>query len=83
MTHGSVLLVDDEEKILKTLGRALREDEHEVTTTSSPQEALRLLSARQFDVLIVDYLMPGLTGMDVVRLYDTYLSQFLPERVGT
>ena len=38
MTHGTVLLVDDEEKILKTLGRALREDEHEVTTTSSPRK---------------------------------------------
>jgi DNA-binding NtrC family response regulator len=67
MTRGTVLLVDDEEKILKTLGRALREDEHEVTTTSSPQEALRLLGARQFDVLIIDYLMPAMTGLDVVR----------------
>ena len=67
MRHGAVLLVDDEEKILKTLGRALREDEHEVTTTASPQEALRLLSSRQFDVLVIDYLMPGLTGLDVVR----------------
>lgn len=67
MTHGTVLLVDDEEKILKTLGRALREDEHEVTTTSSAQEALRLLGARQFDVLVIDYLMPGVTGLDVVR----------------
>jgi len=67
MTHGTVLLVDDEEKILKTLGRALREDEHEVTTTASPQEALRLLSARQFDVLVIDYLMPVMTGLDVVR----------------
>ena len=67
MTHGTVLLVDDEEKILKTLGRALREDEHEVTTTASPQEALRLLSSRQFDVLVLDHLMPGLTGLDVVR----------------
>ncbi len=67
MTHGSVLLVDDEEKILKTLGRALREDEHEVTTTASPREALRLLTSRSFDVLIVDHLMPELTGLDVVR----------------
>jgi DNA-binding NtrC family response regulator len=75
MTHGTVLLVDDEEKILKTLGRALREEEHEVTTTSSPQEALRLLGARQFDVLIVDYLMPGLTGMDVVREMQASLAE--------
>ncbi|WP_291985153.1 sigma-54 dependent transcriptional regulator [Luteitalea sp.] len=80
MTHGTVLLVDDEEKILKTLGRALREEEHEVTTTSSPQEALRLLGARQFDVLIVDYLMPGLTGMDVVREVQATLAE--TERPG-
>ena len=76
MTRGTVLLVDDEEKILKTLGRALREDEHEVTTTSSPEEALRLLGARQFDVLIIDYLMPSLTGLDVVR----DLQSALPEQ---
>ncbi len=67
MTRGAVLLVDDEEKILKTLGRALREDAHEVTTTASPQEALRMLASGTFDVLVVDHLMPGLTGLDVVR----------------
>ncbi len=78
MTRGTVLLVDDEEKILKTLGRALREDEHEVTTTSSPHEALRLLGSRQFDVLIIDYLMPGLTGLDVVRELTTTPDQERP-----
>ena len=32
---GSILLVDDEEKILKTLGRALRDDSHEVVTAAN------------------------------------------------
>ena len=32
---GSILLADDEEKILKTLGRALRDDGHEVVTASN------------------------------------------------
>ena len=32
---GSILLADDEEKILKTLGRALRDDGHEVITASN------------------------------------------------
>ena len=45
--RGSVLLADDEAGILKTLGRALREDGHEVVATASAAEAERLLrSAR-------------------------------------
>jgi DNA-binding NtrC family response regulator len=64
---GSILLVDDEEKILKTLGRALRDDGHEVVTASNGKEAQRLLAERSFDLLIIDFLMPDRTGMDVIR----------------
>ena len=64
---GSVLLVDDEEKILKTLGRALREEGHECVATGSPREAQRLLGARPFDVLVVDNLMPERTGLELIR----------------
>ena len=52
--RGSILLVDDEEKILKTLGRALREERHEVIATSNAEDARRLLAERNFDVLLVD-----------------------------
>jgi DNA-binding NtrC family response regulator len=64
---GSILLVDDEEKILKTLGRALRDDAHEVVTAANGRDAQRLLAERSFDLLIVDFLMPDRTGMDVLR----------------
>ena len=64
---GSILLVDDEEKILKTLGRALRDDAHEVVTAANGKEAQRLLAERSFDLLIIDFLMPDRTGMDVLR----------------
>jgi two-component system, NtrC family, response regulator AtoC len=65
--HGSVLLADDEPGILKTLGRALREDGHEVVATASALEAQRLLADRPFDVLVVDHRMPGLTGLELIR----------------
>jgi DNA-binding NtrC family response regulator len=64
---GSILLVDDEEKILKTLGRALRDEGHEVVTASNGKDAQRLLAERSFDLLIIDFLMPDRTGMDVLR----------------
>jgi DNA-binding NtrC family response regulator len=63
---GSILLVDDEEKILKTLGRALRTEGHRVVESASAREAKRLL-ADSFDVLIVDNLMPGPTGLELIR----------------
>jgi len=71
MTHsrGSILLVDDEEKILKSIGRALREAGHAVVDTASPRQAQRLLAERPFDVLLVDNMMPELSGLDLIREY--------------
>jgi DNA-binding NtrC family response regulator len=67
MPGGSILLADDEEKILKTLGRALRDEGHDVLTTASAVEAQRLLSERSFDLLVIDFLMPERTGVEVIR----------------
>ena len=67
MPAGSILLADDEEKILKTLGRALREEGYDVMTTPRALEAQRLLIERPFDVLVVDFLMPERTGIEIIR----------------
>jgi two-component system response regulator AtoC len=67
MTHGTILLVDDEATLRGLLAAALREDGHEVVDTGDPREAQRLLARRPFDVLIVDNLMPELTGLELLR----------------
>jgi len=67
--RGSILLVDDEEKILKALGRALRTAGHEVIETANPRDAQRLLAERSFDVVLVDNVMPQLNGLDLIREY--------------
>jgi DNA-binding NtrC family response regulator len=67
--RGSILLVDDEEKILKSLGRALRDAGHRVVDTTSAREAQRLLAERSFDLLIVDNVMPDMSGLDLIREY--------------
>jgi DNA-binding NtrC family response regulator len=63
---GSVLLVDDEEKILKTVGRALRSEGHRVVEASGGRAAQRLLGSEPIDVLVIDNLMPDMTGLDVI-----------------
>jgi|RhiMetdeSRZDD1v2_1073273.scaffolds.fasta_scaffold19034_4 DNA-binding NtrC family response regulator len=67
MSNALILLVDDETKILNALAQALRGDGHDVVATSCPREAQRLLTQRPFDLMIVDNLMPELTGLDLIR----------------
>jgi DNA-binding NtrC family response regulator len=64
---GIVLIADDEERILRALARALREEGHEVVETTSGRAAQRLISERVFDVVVVDNIMPDLTGLDLIR----------------
>jgi len=65
--RGTILLVDDEEKILKRLGRALRDEGHDVTEAGSARDALRHLTERQFDLAVIDNVMQGMTGLELVR----------------
>ncbi len=76
--RGSILLADDEEKILKRLGRALRDEGHDVVEASSAREAQRHLSERQFDLVVIDNVMPGLSGLDLIREVSSTLPE--PER---
>jgi DNA-binding NtrC family response regulator len=64
---GTLLLVDDEQKIRRTLGQALRAEGHDVLEAESVRDAQRLLAERTVDVLIVDNLMPDATGLDFIR----------------
>src|SRR5687767_1107643 len=65
--RGAVLLLDDEEKILKRLGRALRDDGHDVVEAGSARDAQRQLTQRAFDLFVVDNVMPGVTGLELLR----------------
>jgi two-component system, NtrC family, response regulator AtoC len=64
---GTVLLVDDEERILKNLSRALQDEGHEVITTTRSDDVMRLLGERSFDLLVIDNRMPRKTGLEVLR----------------
>lgn len=62
-----VLVVDDERPALEDLGRLLRSLKRvrAVETASSGDEALRRLSERSFDAILVDVRMPGLDGVEL------------------
>jgi len=62
-----ILFVDDETPLLIVGQRRLERLGYSVITTSSPDEAIAVLrdTTRRIDLLITDYSMPGLTGVDV------------------
>ncbi|HSF19538.1 MAG TPA: sigma-54 dependent transcriptional regulator [Vicinamibacteria bacterium] len=80
--RGTILLVDDEERILKTLARALRDDGHDVFVTASPIMAQSMLAERDFDLLIVDNRMPQISGLELIRtVVETSVPGERPEMV--
>lgn len=63
----SLLLVDDEEVIRKSLARELGFEQFRVTSVSSGSEAITLLQEKQFNVVITDLMMQGVDGLDVLK----------------
>jgi formate/nitrite transporter len=65
-----MLIIDDEEIVLDSCRRIFAEQGFTIVTTTSPQEGLKLTSDSPFDVILVDWKMPGFDGMDVVEELD-------------
>jgi DNA-binding NtrC family response regulator len=64
---GSILVVDDEKSILFSLKAALQKEGYQVRTASDPQEALRLIEPGAFQVIISDYNMPVMNGLEFLK----------------
>lgn len=63
-----IVLVDDEEMVLTSIRAFLSlETDYDVSTYSNPAEAVRHFGARPVDVIVTDYLMPHMTGLDLLR----------------
>lgn len=67
-TPGRILVADDEPSVRDLLGRVLGNAGHQVVTVESGEAALLKLARERFDVLVVDKNMPGMDGLDVMRL---------------
>lgn len=61
-----VLAVDDDRSLV-ALVHATLSDDFEVTTTTSPVEALRLIDTRDFHVVCADYRMPTVNGLEILQ----------------
>jgi len=62
-----VLLVDDEKDFVESLSQRLQIREFDVKTSLSGDDALELIRKHDFDVVVLDVLMPGKGGIETLR----------------
>jgi DNA-binding NtrC family response regulator len=62
-----ILLVDDEEDFLKLMSKVMELWGYRVVTAANAQEALEVSKRERPDILVLDYLMPELNGIELLK----------------
>mgnify|MGYP001133034970 FL=1 len=62
-----ILLVDDDRAVLQMLRQALGRDGYEILATTDPDEALDLLAQHRVGVIVSDFRMPSVSGLDLLQ----------------
>jgi two-component system phosphate regulon response regulator OmpR len=69
MDQNHILIVDDDDRIRKLLSQYLQQNNYIVTTASNTDEAKKALAEMQFDLVILDVMLPGENGTDFARAF--------------
>ena len=64
---ASILVVDDNQINLKVVQSLLKKTQVQIITCESGLEALELMCQKDFDVILLDHMMPGIDGMETLR----------------
>ncbi|MFH2111210.1 MAG: response regulator [Candidatus Bathyarchaeota archaeon] len=64
---ANILVVDDEEDIQSLAEIILKEAGHNVTTAQDGETALDLVGRNRYDLVLLDVILPGISGLDVCR----------------
>lgn len=68
MEKRAVLFVDDEVKVLKSIARCLLDESYQKYYAKSGQEALEILRREEVHVIVVDMVMPGMDGLELLKI---------------
>ncbi|MCD6161941.1 MAG: response regulator [candidate division Zixibacteria bacterium] len=64
----TLLFVDDEVRVLKALKRVFVDDDYKILTAENGKAALEILADNSVNLVVSDYSMPGMTGIDLLKI---------------
>ena len=67
MSNGDILWVDDEIELLKAHIIFLKNKGYDVSTVSNGADAIEMCRKKTFDIVLLDEMMPGLTGLETLQ----------------
>ena len=67
MSKKTILVVDDEEDILELVRFNLSREGFQIVCAASGEEAWKILKTQQFDLMILDLMLPGMDGLELAR----------------
>jgi len=67
MENHTILVVDDEEHILELIEYNLYQNQFHALTAQTGEEALTLLAKEKVDLVLLDWMLPGISGIDVLK----------------
>ncbi|MFS0764371.1 response regulator transcription factor [Peribacillus phoenicis] len=62
-----ILLAEDEEVLRMLVVDTLEDEDYEVDEAADGMEAVQLLESNAYDLIILDYMMPGYTGLEIIE----------------
>ena len=68
MKERTVLFVDDDQIVLRSIARGLLDEPYNVCLAKSSEEALKILSQREVHVLVTDIRMPEMDGTELLKI---------------
>lgn len=68
MENRAVLFVDDDEIVLKSIRRILTDESYDKYFAKSGADALEILQREEVHVIVVDMIMPGMGGLDLLQI---------------
>ena len=69
MSSETILIIDDEESVRKSLADVMRDEGYDVVTAASGREGIKLLNERQPSLALLDIAMPEMDGIEVLRRF--------------